>query len=141
MIWNILKGLVLGFFIFVFTTFLWHLVATSHIKYLHVKNCDGAAGQSFKALSKLVKFSWFQRKHNDVEVLSDGQCMFFMFYQKPGALYFGQETTSGHLIGVAMTTTELHQIADTISPNTNFQTMLDYLRERAKTKPVPSHEF
>ncbi|MCF2443523.1 hypothetical protein L0657_06100 [Dyadobacter sp. CY345] len=141
MILNVLKGFILGFFIFIFATFLWHLVDTSHIKTLRVKNCKGAAGQGLKALSALVKDSWFQRKHNDIQVLSDGQCMFFMFYQNPGALYFGQEMTSGYDIGVAMTTTELHQMADTISPNTDFQKMLDYLAVRAKTYPAPAHEF
>lgn len=141
MIWNILKGLILGFLLFIFASFLWYLFDTSHVKTPRVKKCDAAAEQSLKALSELVKDSWFQRKHNDVQVLSDGQCMFFMFFQKPGALYFGQEMTSGYTVGVAMTTTELHQLADTISPNTDFQKMLDYLVVRAKTNPAPVHEF
>ena len=141
MIWNILKGLTLGLLLFILGSFLLHLLASSHIKKLRVKNCDEAAGLSLKALSKSVKDGWFQRKHNDVVVLSDGPCMFYKFYQKPGALYFGQETTSGYMVGVAMTTNELHQFADTISSNTNFQKMLDYLSERAKTNAAPAHEF
>jgi hypothetical protein len=141
MIWNILKGLILGFLIFVFASFLWYLFATSHIKTLQVKNCKNAAGQSLKALSELVKDSWFERKHHDVQVLSNGPCMFFMFYQKPGALYFGSDMASGSDVGVAMTTSELHQFADTISPNTDFQKMHDYLIQRAKKNPAPVHEF
>ena len=141
MIWNIFKGLILGFLIFICASFLWYLIATSHIKTLRVTKCEDAAGQSLKVLSKLVKNSWFQRKHNDVRVISDGPCMFFKFYQKPGALYFGQEVTSGYDVGVAMTTMELHQFADTISSHTDFQTMLGYLMLRAKTNPVPSHKF
>ena len=142
MIWNIFKGLILGFLLFVFTSFLWYLYDTSHIKTLRVKNCEHAAGQSLKALSEQVKDSWFERKHNDIHVFSDSYpCMFFQFYQKPGALYFGQEVTSGHDVGVAMTTTELHQLADTISANMDFQEMLDYLVVRAKTNSAPVHEF
>ena len=140
MIWNIFKGLILGFLLFVFACFLWHLIYTSHIKTLYIKNCEHAARQSLKALSEQVKNSWFPRKHNDIQVLSDGQCMFFMFYEKPGALYFGQEMASGPIVGVAMNTTELHQFADTISTSTDFQKMLNYLLERAKTNPAPVHE-
>ncbi|MCF0055122.1 hypothetical protein [Dyadobacter sp. CY356] len=141
MIWSIFKGVLLGFLLFVFASFIWYLVDSSHIKTLRVKNCENAAGQSLKALSELVENSWLKRKHNDVLVLSDGQCMFFRFFQKPGALYFGQEMTSGYTVGVAMTTAELHQFADTISVNTDYQKMLDYLVVRAKTNPAPVHEF
>lgn len=141
MIWNIFKGFILGFLLFVFACFLWYLIDTSHIKTLRVKKCEDAAGQSLKALSEQVKNSWFQRKHNDIQVLSDGQCMFFMFYQKPGALYFGQEIASGFIVGVAMNTTELHQFADTISASADFQKMTKYLFRRAKTNPAPLHEF
>ncbi|KAA6438751.1 hypothetical protein FEM33_15965 [Dyadobacter flavalbus] len=141
MIGNILKGFILGLLLFVFACYVWFRLEISHIEYVKVKNCEQAAGQSLKALSNLVKDSWFERKHNDVEVLSDGPCMFFMFYQKPGVLYFGQEKTSGYLIGVAMTTSELHQIADTISVDMDFQKMYDYLLVRAKAKPAPSHHF
>ncbi|WAC13948.1 hypothetical protein [Dyadobacter pollutisoli] len=141
MIWNVFKGLALGFLLFIFGSILWHLFETSHMKTVWVNSCDGAAGQSLKALSKLVKNSWFERKHNDVQVISDGQCMFYKFYQKPGALYFGQDMASGHRVGVAMTTTELHQFADTVSSHTSFQKMLDYLAARAKTHPAPAHKF
>ena len=62
-------------------------------------------------------------------------------YQKPGALYCGQDITSSYVVGVTMTSGELHQFADTISSDTDFQKMLDYLAARAKTNPAPLHKF
>ena len=62
-------------------------------------------------------------------------------YQKPGALYCAQGITSGYLLGLAMTSGELHQFADTISSGTDFQKMLNYLAARAKTNPAPLHKF
>lgn len=141
MIWNILKGLIIGFLLFVTATILWYAFELSHLQILRVKSCDKAAGQSLKALSEMVDESWFQRKHYDLIASSNGACMFYQFYQKSGALYAGQDITSGYLVGVAMTTNELHQFADTISLGTDFQMMLDYLAKRAKTNPAPVHKF
>jgi hypothetical protein len=141
MILKILKGLILGFLSVAFVSYLAYLCASSHIQTVRVKNCENAAGQSLKALSKLVKDGWFQRKHNDVQVFSDGPCMFYTFYENPGALYFGQEMASGYIVGVAMSTADLHQFADTVSSHTDFQKMQDYLFARAKANPAPAHEF
>ena len=141
MIWNIIKGLVLGLFLCVIGSYLWYLCTSSHIKMISVEKCETAAGQSLKELSKLVKTSWFNRKHNDVEVFSDGPCMFYMYYKKPGALYFGSERMSGYSVGVGMTEAELHQFADTISLDMDYQKMLDLLYARARTKPAPPHQF
>ena len=82
MIWNIFKGLILGFLLFVFSSFLWYLFDTSHIKTLSVKKCEHAAGQSLKALSEQVKDSWFERKHNDIYVFSDGYPFCGQSFQK-----------------------------------------------------------
>ena len=141
MIWDILKGLIIGILLFVAGIILWLAFESSHVQNLNVKSCDEAAVQSLKALSETVEDSWFQREHYDIIGSSNGQCMFFQYYQKPGALYCGQDITSGYLVGVAMMPGELHQFADTISLDTDFQKMMDYLAARAKTNPAPVHKF
>lgn len=141
MILTILKGFALGLLFFAIMVFLWGLITTTHIKRLHLKECEGASGQAIKTLSHTVDHRWFQRKHHDVEVYVDGPCVFFQFYPEPGVLYFGSEKMSGFMVRTAMTSDELRQFADTIPAHTDFQTMLDYLFARAKTHPAPNHEL
>ncbi|WP_207506474.1 hypothetical protein [Telluribacter humicola] len=138
---KLLKRVTLGFLLFFTLAFLWYKFETSHIQYVPVKDCDKASAQSLKALSGMVEDSWFQRKHYDVVAHTSGLCMFYMYYQEYNALYFGEEMSSGNIIGVAMTPDELHEFADTISTNTDFQKMLDYLEDIEKAKPAPVHEF
>ncbi|ACT92924.1 hypothetical protein Dfer_1682 [Dyadobacter fermentans DSM 18053] len=140
-IWNILKGFFLGLLFFIVASYLWYLFETSHVKTMRVKDCERSAGQSLKALSAYVEGRWFERKHYDIEVFSDGPCMFFQYYEKPGTLYFGQATSSGHFVAVAMTSRELHQLADSIPADFGFEQMSNYLFQRAKTKPAPMHEL
>ncbi len=89
----------------------------------------------------MVKDSWFQRKHFDVIAHTSGTCTFYMYYQEYNALYFGEEMSSGYMIGVAMTPDELHEFADTISINTDLLKMMDYLKDIEKANPAPVHEF
>jgi hypothetical protein len=140
-VWTIIKGIVIGFVLFVALSYFWYLLTTTHIHNMRIKSCDKAVAPSLKTLDEFVTDSWFKRAHYDVNVYSNGSCMFYTYYPKPGVLYFGQETTSGYMVRVAMTTAELHVFADTISANTSFHQMVDYLSERAKLHPAPNHEL
>lgn len=148
MIKNIFKGLItgiLGFmagiFLFLVGVYVWYKLSNTHRVSRRVDDCNEAASLGIQVLSEQVRDSWFERKHHDVIVYSDGACLFYKFYPNAGALYFGQEEASGHILGVAITADELHEMANSIPPETDFEQMLDLLSERAKKQPVPVHSF
>lgn len=135
------KALAVVAFLFFGMPFLWYFVTSGNVKDISVKTCRKSVAPGLKALTNLVEHSWLQRDYYDVNVYHNGPCLFYRFYQNPGILYYGQERDSGYIIGVAMSTEELNEFADTISPDTDTQKMLHYLSERAKKNPAPDHEF
>ena len=139
MIQRILKGFVLGLLLFVFAGCLWYLIRRNHRRILYVKTCDHAGGQGLKALNKLVKGGWVHLGRHEIQVFSYGSCMFFQFDENRGTLFYGLEVTSGYIGAVTMTSTELHQLADSIPANTGFEKTLDYLSVYPRV--APSSEF
>lgn len=139
MIQNILKGFVLGLLLFVFAGYLWYLIQRDYSRTLYVKTCDHAGGQGLKALSKLVRGSWLHLGRREIQVFSDGSCMFFQFDENRGTLFYGLEVTSGYVGAVTITSKELHRLADSIPANTGFEKTVDYLSVYPKVGP--SSEF
>ena len=134
-------GFVAGIFLFLVGVYVWYKLSNMHKVSRRVDDCNEAAALGLQVLSERVRDSWFERKHHDVIVYSDGSCLFYKFYPDAGALYFGQEEASGHIIGVAITSNELHKMANTIPPETDFEQMLNLLSERAQKHPAPVHSF
>lgn len=141
MFWKVIRGILYGFLFVVAVFIIWYQIDTSHLTNLYLKNNEAAPGTGIKALSEIVKHSWFKRKHYDLQVFTSRERVFFKFYPDPGVLYFGLDITSGYTVGAAMTAEELQRFADTVSNQTDFTTMAGYIDKISKTKPVPRHDY